>query len=191
MLNNLKQTLLRREHDMLSEELDEMILLGEDEDLFSDDELNLSEEVSYSDSDFDDIPEDDINLGDDDLDELLDESKEEQEEIIDSELTEEMEYAIAEGMEFECFNFIFTESECASKGKPCLAEDEVDEMVEDDEDDDLEEEIDDDLDVELTEFTTPEFLAEAEEEVEEVEEVENSTEEDLSESLFFAEFMEV
>lgn len=74
MLHTLKQTLMEREYHQLSEEIDEMIFLDEDTDLddIFDGEVTISEGKTYSDDDFSDIPEDDINLGTDDIDDILD-----------------------------------------------------------------------------------------------------------------------
>lgn len=184
MLSNLKQALLQREYETLSEELDEMILLGEDEDLFTDDELGLTEGTKYDEHDFDDIPEDDISLGDDDLDVLLDEEqdcKKCEEEEIDAELTEEMEMDILEFTEFDCVDEeVYTED---------TEHDFFSESEEVEDDFDFEEDEEEDEDFGLEECVDYIYFTESEdeEEVEETEEVE----EELSESVFFADFMEM
>ena len=212
MLSNLKQALLQREYETLSEELDEMILLGEDEDLFTDDELGLTEGAKYDEHDFDDIPEDDISLGDDDLDVLLDEEqdcKKCEEEEIDAELTEEMEMDILEFTEFDCVDEeVYTEDtehDFFSESEEVEEDFDFEEDEEEDEDFGLEEcvdyiyftesedeeeveEFEEDEDQNLEESVDYDFFTEStEEEDEETEEVE----EELSESVFFADFMEM
>lgn len=97
MLTSLRKTLLKREYDILSEELDEMILLGEDDDtLLEDEELeNYSEETN-----FDDIPEDGPDAGDEDLDEMLDEATKETEDRTMEDVEKE-ENSISENSEEE------------------------------------------------------------------------------------------
>ena len=135
MLETLKKTLLQRDYNIVSEELDLEILLGEDTDLDDVIDIDYLSEAK-SEADFDDIPEDDPNLGDDDLDALLDEegckSKEkcneetemnknmnksdleindffiessEENEEENEEMDFEVEETLEESSEFNCFDF--------------------------------------------------------------------------------------
>lgn len=214
VLSTLKKTLMERENSKMTEALDEMILLGEENDLddLFDGEVVITEGKKYTDGDFADIPEDDPNLGDDDLDAILDEEE--------SSLTNEeckKDKGVCESMNMEDFDFYeYNESFFSDEGqdtedhtKTSVKKEEEDIMADDedeidammDEDINLESlyenveflnlilESDDSLKVDLTDDIEKEKAPEIKEE-ELTEELE-SDDTELTESLDFFDFMEL